>query len=101
MSAERIPCSSLGVFAVCLWGIHGIWVLGESENARAASGAHAKPTHDSAEHRLGRAYVSGSAASPNGLPSESLQIAHRSPGWTTLPPSASTLSRASATSTTA
>src|SRR5690349_23910522 len=34
------------------------------------------------------------AASPNGLPSESLQIAHASPGWTTLPPSASTSSSA-------
>ncbi len=43
----------------------------------------------------------GSCASPNGLPSESLQIAHASPGWTTLPPSASTRSSASATSLTA
>src|SRR5205823_14117807 len=42
-----------------------------------------------------------SRVSPNGLPSESRQIAHRSPGCTTLPPSASTLSSASATSTTA
>ena len=40
-------------------------------------------------------------ASPNGLPSESLQIAHASPGCTTLPPSASTRSSASATSGTA
>ena len=42
-----------------------------------------------------------SCASPKGLPSESLQIAHASPGWTTLPPSASTRSNASATSLTA
>jgi hypothetical protein len=42
-----------------------------------------------------------SCASPKGLPSESLQIAHASPGWTTLPPSASTRSSASATSLTA
>jgi hypothetical protein len=41
-----------------------------------------------------------SCASPKGLPSESLQIAHASPGWTTLPPSASTRSSASATSLT-
>jgi hypothetical protein len=27
------PWWSLGVFAVCLWVIHGIWVLGEPENA--------------------------------------------------------------------
>ena len=26
------PWWSLGVFAVCLWVIHGIWVLGEPEN---------------------------------------------------------------------
>lgn len=42
----------------------------------------------------------GSRASPNGVPSESLQIAQRSPGWTTLPPSACTLSSVSATSLT-
>ncbi len=40
-------------------------------------------------------------ARPKGLPSESLQIAHRSPGCTTLPPSASTRSSASARSLTA
>ena len=44
---------------------------------------------------------SGSRVSPNGLPSESLQIAHRSPGCTTLPPSATTRPSASATSLTA
>jgi len=27
------PWWSLGVFAVCLWVIHGIWVLGEPERA--------------------------------------------------------------------
>ena len=26
------PWWSLGVFAVCLWVIHGIWVLGKPEN---------------------------------------------------------------------
>jgi hypothetical protein len=26
------PWWSLGVFAICLWVIHGIWVLGEPEN---------------------------------------------------------------------
>jgi hypothetical protein len=41
------------------------------------------------------------AASPNGLPSESLQIAHRSPGCTTPPPSAWTRSSAAAMSLTA
>ena len=35
----------------------------------------------------------GSRASPNGLPSESRQIAQRDPGWTTLPPSALTWAR--------
>ena len=39
-------------------------------------------------------------ANPNGLPSESLQIAQRSPGWTTLPPSDSTRAKASARSPT-
>src|SRR5436190_8182867 len=38
--------------------------------------------------------------SPNGLPSESLQIEMRSPGWTTPPPSASTRSTAAAMSAT-
>ena len=38
--------------------------------------------------------------SPNGLPSESLQIDQRSPGWITVPPSASTRSSASAMSPT-
>jgi hypothetical protein len=42
-----------------------------------------------------------SCASPNGLPSESLQVAHASPGWITFRPSASTRSNASATSCTA
>ena len=35
----------------------------------------------------------GSAASANGLPSESRQTAHRSPGWMTDPPSSRTRSR--------
>jgi signal peptidase len=53
-------------------------------------------------HEVDPLYVPGdSRVNPNGLPSESLQIAHCSPGWTTLPPSASTLSSASPTSTTA
>jgi hypothetical protein len=39
-----------------------------------------------------------SAARPNGLPSESRQIAQRSPGWTTLPPSSTTRSSACARS---
>jgi hypothetical protein len=38
--------------------------------------------------------------SANGLPSESRQIAQRSPGWTTLPPSSATRSSAAATSAT-
>jgi hypothetical protein len=33
------PFWSLGVFAVCLWVIHGIWVLGQPENTRTAGGA--------------------------------------------------------------
>jgi hypothetical protein len=40
------------------------------------------------------------ALSANGLPSESRQIAQRSPGWTTLPPSSATRSSAAATSST-
>jgi len=28
------PWWSLGVFAICLWVIHGIWVLGEPEKVR-------------------------------------------------------------------
>jgi hypothetical protein len=29
---DRHRTWSLGVFAICLWVIHGIWVLGEPEN---------------------------------------------------------------------
>ena len=36
--------------------------------------------------------VAGAAASANGLPSESRQMAHRSPGWMTEPPSSRTRS---------
>jgi hypothetical protein len=55
-----------------------------------------------AERRWTRTYPPRDfCASPNGLPSESLQIAHAFPGWTTLPPSASTRSRASVRSLTA
>src|SRR3954451_585268 len=55
-----------------------------------------------AERRWTRTYAPrDSCDSPNGLPSESLQIAHAFPGWTTLPPSASTRSRASVRSLTA
>ncbi len=36
----------------------------------------------------------GAAPSPNGLPSESRQIAQRSPGWITSPPSSTTRARA-------
>ena len=50
--------------------------------------------------RIGRAGLY-SEVNPNGIPSESLQIAHRSPGWITFPPRASTLSSASARSLTA
>jgi hypothetical protein len=39
-------------------------------------------------------------ARPNGLPSASRQIAHREPGWITLPPSAVTRSSAARTSAT-
>jgi hypothetical protein len=55
-----------------------------------------------AERRWTRTYLPrDSCASPNGLPSESLQIAHAFPGWTTLPPSASTRSTALVRSLTA
>ena len=39
-------------------------------------------------------YDGDARARPNGLPSESRQIAHRAPGWITLPPSAVTCSSA-------
>ena len=46
------------------------------------------------------AFYSAAAARANGLPSESRQIAQRSPGWTIDPPSSRTRSRAVAMSST-
>jgi len=53
------------------------------------------PPRDARESRGGPVH---SAARPNGLPSESRQIAQRSPGWTTLPSSSTTRSSARARS---
>ncbi len=49
---------------------------------------------------IGSFYAVASSASPNGLPSESRQIAHGEPGWITLPPSSRTAASAASRSAT-
>ena len=57
--------------------------------------SHKWSSDDRQRYALNRSW-----AKPNGVPSESLQTVQRSPGWTTLPPSAWTCFSASATSLT-
>ncbi len=56
--------------------------------------------HDSGCAGDATGYAREATARPNGLPSESRQIDHRSPGWIVLPPSAATFSSAAAISAT-
>lgn len=80
---------------------HGLPVLRQPWFSPAEDGADAQwgdavkrpriRTEDPTDPNQGRP---DEAASANGLPSESRQTAHRSPGWTTEPPSSSTSSSA-------
>jgi hypothetical protein len=64
-----------------------LWdTIASATQGRVVCAAGRRPRSDSPEGYEG----SESRASPNGLPSESRQIAHRDPEWMTLPPSALT-----------
>ena len=62
------------------------WIT-NARNSRERLRLPATPGTAQPELAAGTPPAEDSWLSPNGLPSESLQIAHRWPGWTTLPPS--------------